>query len=525
LLALCCLLGAAVALCSILLEDIWRRRGTIDPLRYIALSLDILSLPPTAFQRTFWRHRFFPRIIWEAFRGRVQRPEDVFSVRPIDAVEPNFRLFQTAWEKCITRFHPRKRKPRSVSSDDRLVLLSETDENPDNLNAQQEVLDGSVPTVAFRPSAADRKKFAKTGSQDPSPKPETGHKVEKREHAVALLSALGSAFGGRLLVAWLFLLISTFLNYASPIFLGFLLRFLASTDRPDWEGYLIAVATILLSLAALVCDQRGFYRSLTLGISLRSVLTSAIYRKSLRLSSESRAKYTTGELLNLLSVDVNRIMESFMFSFLTWTAVIQFVLSFVLLWRQLGPATLAGIGCMFLLLPLNVILMWFTQKFEASEMKWKDKRLKCLGEVFGAIKVIKLYAWEKAFQTQADSIRTTELSRLVRVALGWGLGNVIWNLAPYVILLTTFVTFTWSLLLNGETGAVKSNATATMPMFLDPERIFVSVSLFNLLRAPLILLPWSLSAVIMAYVSVKRIGAFLLAPELDHNAVERSAKT
>ncbi|KER19190.1 hypothetical protein T265_11952 [Opisthorchis viverrini] len=47
LLALCCLLGAAVALCSILLEDIWRRRGTIDPLRYIALSLDILSLPCT----------------------------------------------------------------------------------------------------------------------------------------------------------------------------------------------------------------------------------------------------------------------------------------------------------------------------------------------------------------------------------------------------------------------------------------------------------------------------------------------
>ncbi|TGZ64921.1 hypothetical protein CRM22_006127 [Opisthorchis felineus] len=633
LLALCCLLGAAVALCSILLEDIRRRRGTIDPLRYIALSLDILSLfatlilterqrrchqprsetlfsywlllflsviprivglifsaansvPTDVLETSFlpvskrgleriqlyallvymcsafahlltqcfsphnpsnsllsdknacpelwvsvpslWCFTWLSGIIWEAFRGRVQRPEDVFSVRPIDAVEPNFRLFRTAWEKCIARLHPRERKSRSVSSDDRLALLSETDGNPGNLNnfnAQQEAFDGSVPTVAFRPSAADRKKFAKTGAQDSSLKPETGHKVEKPEHAIALLSALGSAFGGRLLVAWLFLLISTLLNYASPIFLGFLLRFLASTDRPDWEGYLIAIATILLSLAALVCDQRGFYRSLTLGISLRSVLTSAIYRKSLRLSSESRAKYTTGELLNLLSVDVNRIMESFMFSFLTWTAIIQFILSFVLLWRQLGPATLAGIGCMFLLLPLNVLLMWFTQKFEASEMKWKDKRLKCLGEVFGAIKVIKLYAWEKAFQTQADSIRTTELSRLVRVALGWGLGNVIWNLAPFVILLTTFVTFTWSLLLNGETSAMKSNATATMPMFLDPERIFVSVSLFNLLRAPLILLPWSLSAVIMAYVSVKRIGTFLLAPELDQNSVERSPKT
>ncbi|VDQ06931.1 unnamed protein product [Trichobilharzia regenti] len=51
------------------------------------------------------------------------------------------------------------------------------------------------------------------------------------------------------------------------------------------------------------------------------------------------------------------------------------------------------------------------------EMKFKDKRMKCLGEVLSAIRVVKLYAWEKAFQSQVRSIRKSELVELLRVAL------------------------------------------------------------------------------------------------------------
>ncbi|KAF6768081.1 hypothetical protein AHF37_09479 [Paragonimus kellicotti] len=273
-------------------------------------------------------------------------------------------------------------------------------------------------------------------------------------------------------------------------------------------------------LVTTICGQQGFHRALTLGVSVRSALTSAIYRKSMRLSAEARSWYTSGELVNVLSVDVNRIMESFMFSFLVWRALLQFAISFVLLWNQLGLATLAGIGCLVLMLPLNLFCMWLAQKFETSEMQWKDKRLKCLSEVFAAIKVIKMYAWERAFEKQTTDIRKQELGRLARISACWCISEVIWTLAPYLILLVTFVTFTWEHLVHIDGGIPSTNTTAWVPELLNPERIFVSVNLFNMMRTPLILLPWSLSATIMAYVSVKRIATLLLSGELDDYVIK-----
>ncbi|CAH8663887.1 unnamed protein product [Heterobilharzia americana] len=296
-----------------------------------------------------------------------------------------------------------------------------------------------------------------------------------------------------------------------------LLRFLSNPEAPLWQGYFVASSMLLLQIVSVFVNQRGFYSCLALGISVRSALTSAIYRKSLRLSPEARAEFTTGELVNLLSVDVNRIKELFMFSFLVWDAIIEFILAFVLLWRQLGSAAIAGIGVLLLMLPLNILLMWATQKFEIREMKYKDKRMKCLGEVLSAIRVVKLYAWEKAFESQVKSIRKSELVELLRVVVGWGMCHIIWNLAPYLILLVTFITYLREFLFAGHWGG--DNTT----QLLTPERIFVSVSLFNLLRSPLVLLPWSLSSSIMAFVSIRRVGIFLLADELEQYSLHNNS--
>ncbi|CAH8873035.1 unnamed protein product [Trichobilharzia szidati] len=90
-----------------------------------------------------------------------------------------------------------------------------------------------------------------------------------------------------------------------------LLQFLSKPEAPLWQGYFIATSMLLMQIISVFLSQKGFYSCLSLGISVRSALTSAVYRKSLRLSSEARAEYTTGELVNLLSVDVNRIKELF----------------------------------------------------------------------------------------------------------------------------------------------------------------------------------------------------------------------
>ena len=55
-----------------------------------------------------------------------------------------------------------------------------------------------------------------------------------------------------------------------------------------------------------------------LGIWVRSSITSAIYRKSLRVSPQGKAESTTGEVVNLMSVDTQRIVDMMPYINMLW---------------------------------------------------------------------------------------------------------------------------------------------------------------------------------------------------------------
>ncbi len=63
----------------------------------------------------------------------------------------------------------------------------------------------------------------------------------------------------------------------------------------------------VVALAVATSDSGYWYRVNLIGLRVRSALSSAIYRKSLRLSNGARKKYTAGEIVNLISVDCQKL--------------------------------------------------------------------------------------------------------------------------------------------------------------------------------------------------------------------------
>ncbi|KAI0238036.1 Multidrug resistance-associated protein 1 [Lamellibrachia satsuma] len=55
---------------------------------------------------------------------------------------------------------------------------------------------------------------------------------------------------------------------------------------------------------------------------------------------------------------------------------------------------------------------------------------------------------------------------------------------------------------------------------LDAEKAFVSLSLFNILRFPITLLPMIVSYIVTASVSLKRLGRFLQQGDIDFDNVQ-----
>jgi ABC-type multidrug transport system fused ATPase/permease subunit len=128
---------------------------------------------------------------------------------------------------------------------------------------------------------------------------------------------------------------------------------------------------------------------------------------------------------------------------------------------------------MVLMIPLNGVVAVKMKKYQISQMKDKDRRCKLMDEILNGIKVLKLYAWEKSFEAKVNEIRKKEAAALIKAAYMNAFTSFLWTSAPFLVALASFATFVLS----------DSNN------ILDANTAFVSLTLFNLLRIPLNILP------------------------------------
>ena len=76
--------------------------------------------------------------------------------------------------------------------------------------------------------------------------------------------------------------------------------------------------------------------------------------QALVLNSKAKGKTTAGELVNLMSVDAQRLMELTTYINSLWSSPLQIAGSLYFLYNTLGLSILAGLGVMLLVIPINM---------------------------------------------------------------------------------------------------------------------------------------------------------------------------
>ena len=86
--------------------------------------------------------------------------------------------------------------------------------------------------------------------------------------------------------------------------------------------------------------------------------------KSLRISPSARMLSTVGEIVNLMSVDSSRYNELMNYLNSLWIAPFQVALALYFLWGLLGGAALAGFAALFIIIPINLVIVRITKRLE-----------------------------------------------------------------------------------------------------------------------------------------------------------------
>ena len=124
-----------------------------------------------------------------------------------------------------------------------------------------------------------------------------------------------------------------------------------SADR-RW-GYVYAMGLTLSTFAVSLCNAHFNLLINELKLKVRASLITSVYKHVISVSSLELNQFSTGEVINYMSTDVDRIVNFGPSLHAVWSLPFQLLVTIALLYQQLGVSSLAGVGITILMIPLN----------------------------------------------------------------------------------------------------------------------------------------------------------------------------
>jgi ATP-binding cassette subfamily C (CFTR/MRP) protein 1 len=162
---------------------------------------------------------------------------------------------------------------------------------------------------------------------------QVGYVNDGKKKRASLKMALFKAFGGPFVIAGILKAFYDVLSFLQPQLLRYLLSFVQSyapTDKagpsspqPAIQGFAIAFSMFACANMATFLLHQYFERTFETNMRVRSALVMLIFKKSLVLSNEERGGKTTGDIVNLQSVDTFRIADLLPYLHIAWSGPFQ----------------------------------------------------------------------------------------------------------------------------------------------------------------------------------------------------------
>ena len=200
------------------------------------------------------------------------------------------------------------------------------------------------------------------------------HEWEKQlqKKSPSLTWAILRAYGKTYAIAGIFKACQDVLAFVQPQLLRKLLSFVNNFEKGSSspvKGFAIAGTMFLISVIQTSFLHQYFQRSFEFGMRTKSGLTAAIYKKSLWLSNDGRQAKSTGDVVNLMSVDTQRLQDVAQYGQIIWSAPFQIIICLASLYNLVGMSMLAGIGIMIIMIPVNGLISRVMKNYQRQQMK------------------------------------------------------------------------------------------------------------------------------------------------------------
>ncbi|XP_050204473.1 ABC transporter C family member 5 [Mercurialis annua] len=325
-------------------------------------------------------------------------------------------------------------------------------------------------------------------------------KAESTLKQPSLAWAILKSFGKEAACNAIFALINTLVSYVGPYMISYFVEYLGGKETFPHEGYILAGIFFSAKLVETLTTRQWYLGVDILGMHVRSALTAMVYRKGLRLSSLAKQSHTSGEIVNYMAVDVQRVGDYSWYLHDIWMLPLQIILALAILYKNVGIASVATLIATIISIIVTVPLAKVQEEYQDKLMTAKDDRMRKTSECLRNMRILKLQAWEDRYRLKLEEMRGVEFRWLRKALYSQAFITFIFWSSPIFVAAVTFGT---SILLGGK---------------LTAGSVLSALATFRILQEPLRNFPDLVSMMAQTKVSLDRISGFLQEEDLREDA-------
>uniref|UniRef100_A0A1J3J3N2 ABC-type xenobiotic transporter n=1 Tax=Noccaea caerulescens TaxID=107243 RepID=A0A1J3J3N2_NOCCA len=318
-----------------------------------------------------------------------------------------------------------------------------------------------------------------------------------------LMKALFFSAQWEIIVTAFLVFIYTVASYVGPALIDTFVQYLNGRRQYNNEGYVLVITFFVAKLVECLSQRHWFFRLQKVGIRMRSSLVAMIYEKGLTLSCHSKQGRTSGEIINFMTVDAERIGNFSWYMHDPWMVLLQVGLALWILYRNLGLASLAALIATILVMLVNIPFGRMQERFQEKLMEAKDNRMKSTSEILRNMRILKLQGWEMKFLSKIFDLRKSEEGWLKKYVYNSAIISFVFWGAPTLVSVSTF------------------GACILLGIPLESGKILSALATFRILQEPIYNLPDTISMLVQTKVSLDRIASYLCLDNLQPDVVER----
>ncbi|KAG9446395.1 hypothetical protein H6P81_012523 [Aristolochia fimbriata] len=315
--------------------------------------------------------------------------------------------------------------------------------------------------------------------------------LKQKTEVSSLSDALVQSIRKPLLINAIFAGINTLSAYLGPLLIANFVNFLSGKDNSSsyHYGYLLACLFFISKTVESLSQRQWYFGAHRLGIRVRAALMVAIYRKTLSIRYGGMS---SGKIINILNVDVERIGDFLWYIHGIWLLPVQISLALIILFRNLGgAASLSALVTTVLVMVSNIPLANLQENLHSKIMEAKDSRIKATSETLKSMRILKLHSWETAYLNKLLKLREIERNWLKRYLYTCSAIAFLFWASPTLVSVITF----------GVCIVVKVPLTSGA--------VLSALATFRILQEPIYNLPELISMIAQTKVSIDRVHEFI----------------